>query len=107
MHPKYDETIDKLRTWSQQERNIHCALILGSQVSTEFEGDGWSDLDVLLLVDDPQVFIQTRSWLAIFGEIVCVTVDETALDWVQLIWYVKRVLFADNRALDFSILPYD
>jgi aminoglycoside 6-adenylyltransferase len=106
MHPIYDETVGKLRRWSQRERDIRCALLLGSQVREEGEGDEWSDLDVLLLVDDPSVFMQTDTWLAVFGEIICVTVEETLLDWVQLTWYVKRALFADNRALDFSILPY-
>lgn len=107
MHPKYHKTIDTLRTWSQREKTIHAALILGSQVRKEFEGDEWSDLDVLLLTENPHDFIQTDMWLARFGEIVCVTGEETILDWIPLTWYVKRVLFADNRAIDFSILPAD
>lgn len=107
MHPKYNETIDELRTWAHRERNIQCVLILGSQVRKEFGGDEWSDLDVLLFADDPDVFIQTDTWVACFGEIVCVTFEETILDWIHLRWYVKRVLFADNRAIDFSIMPYN
>jgi len=107
MHPKYNETIDKLRTWSQQEKVIQGALILGSQARDEFEGDEWSDLDVLLLADTPSVFMQSNKWLGILGEIVFVIVEETHLDWVNLTWSVKRILFADNRAVDFSILPSD
>lgn len=105
MHPKYNETIGKLRTWSHQEKAIQGTLILGSQVRSEFEGDEWSDLDVLLLVDNPDVFMQTDTWLPFFGDIVCVTVEETLLYWVDLTWSVKRVLFSDNRAVDFCILP--
>jgi aminoglycoside 6-adenylyltransferase len=107
MHPKYSGTTDMLRTWSQREKAIQGAIILGSQVRQEFEGDEWSDLDVLLLVDNPDVFMQTDTWLARFGEVVCVTVEETILGWVQLTWSIKRVLLADHRAIDFSILPYD
>lgn len=85
--------------WSREEKNIHAAIILGSQVRDEFKGDEWSDLDVLLLVDNPQVFLQTDTWLAFLGEIVCVIVEETNLDWVHLTWSVKRVLFTDNRTM--------
>lgn len=105
MHPKYRETVDRLVTWSQQESTVHCALILGSQVRETFEGDEWSDLDVLLLVEKPQELIQTDTWLTQFGEIACVVVEETPLDWLSLIWSVKRVLFADHRTVDFSIMP--
>jgi aminoglycoside 6-adenylyltransferase len=107
MHPKYGEMVKRLKAWAEQESKVHSALILGSQVREEFEGDEWSDLDVLLLVDDPQVLLQTDTWLTFFGEAVCGTVEETQLDWLRLTWAVKRVLFADNRAVDFSILPYD
>lgn len=107
MHPKYRESVDKLSMWSLAEKNIHAAIILGSQVRDEFEGDEWSDLDVLLLADHPQIFLQTDTWLAFLGEIVCVITEETNLDWVHLTWSVKRVLFTDNRTIDFSIMPYD
>jgi hypothetical protein len=107
MHPKYEETIEKLKLWAYQERTIHGVLVLGSQVRPELTGDEWSDLDALLLVDNPQFLLQTDTWLTCFGETVCMTVEENYLDWLQLTWIVKRVLFADNRTVDFSILPYD
>ena len=107
MHQLYQETLEKLKTWACRESMIHSVLVLGSQVREEFAGDEWSDLDVLLLVDDPQVLCKTNTWFAHLGEAVCMTVEETPLDWLHLTWIVKRVLFADNRAVDFSILPYD
>jgi hypothetical protein len=33
--------------------------------------------------------------------------EETPLPWVSLTWSVKRILFADHRAVDFSIMPAD
>ena len=107
MHPKYSQTIDILKTWSQQEKAVRCAIVLGSQVREEFSGDAWSDLDVLLIVDTPHVLLQTDAWLAFLGEIACVVAEETPLDWLHLTWSVKRVLFADNRTVDFSIMPSD
>jgi len=107
MHPKYNETINKLRTWSQNENSIQGVIILGSQVRDEFAGDEWSDLDVLLLADTPSDFMQSNKWLDFLGEVVCVVIEETPLDWINMTWSVKRILFTDNRAVDFSILPSD
>lgn len=107
MHPKYIETIHKLRRWSQNETSVQGVMILGSQVRDEFEGDAWSDLDVLLLVDTPSDFLRSNQWLDFLGEVVCVVVEETLLDWINLTWAVKRILFTDGRAIDFSILPSD
>ncbi len=107
MHSKYSETAEHIRLWAQQEKNVHCVLILGSQVRKDFEGDEWSDLDVLLLVDNPDVFRQTNTWLAFLGEILCEIIEEVYLDWIQLTWYTKRILLTDNRAIDFSIMPYE
>jgi aminoglycoside 6-adenylyltransferase len=106
MHPQYHESVEKIKGWSQQAPNIHAVILLGSQVRKEFTGDEWSDLDVLLLADDPQVLLRSDAWLAFLGERVCGVMEETPLDWLPLTWSVKRVLFADNRTIDFSILPY-
>lgn len=107
MHSKYAETVEHIRLWAQQEKDVHCVLILGSQVRKDFEGDEWSDLDVLLLVDNSDIFRQTNTWLAFLGEVLCEIVEEAYLDWIQLTWYTKRILLTDNRAVDFSIMPYE
>lgn len=107
MHQLYQETLEKLKVWAHQEDTVHTVLVLGSQVRRDCAGDEWSDLDILLLVDDPQVLLKSDTWLTYLGEVVCVTIEETPLHWLHLTWIVKRVLFADNRAVDFSILPYD
>lgn len=107
MHSKYIETIAQLKTWAQQEPTIHGLVVLGSQVRQEFAGDEWSDLDVLLLADNPREFLQDDAWLAFLGEVVCMIVEETPLEWLHLTWSVKRILFVDHRTVDFSMMPYD
>jgi aminoglycoside 6-adenylyltransferase len=107
MHSKYSATIATLSVWCQQEQGIQGAVALGSQVREEIPGDEWSDLDVLLLADDPQALLRSNAWLAFLGQVVCTTVEETPLSWLSLTWSVKRILFADHRAVDFSIMPAD
>ena len=106
MHPYYAETVEKITAWATQDDNIKGALVLGSQVRQELAGNEWSDLDVLLLVAEPDLLIKTADWLDAFGEVVCVTFEKTHLDFMNLTWDIKRALFADHRAVDFSILPY-
>jgi aminoglycoside 6-adenylyltransferase len=106
MNPRYAETVEKIADWCREAKDVHAAIVLGSQVRSEAPGDEWSDVDILLLVDDPTPYLQTNTWLDFLGERVCELVEETPLDWLKLTWSVRRLLFADNRALDFSILPY-
>jgi len=107
MHPRYAESANLLSAWAEREPCAHAVIVLGSQARDEFAGDEWSDLDVLLLVDRPLEFIQDSAWPAFLGEIACATVEETQLAWLNLTWTVKRVLFTDHRAIDFSIMPYE
>jgi aminoglycoside 6-adenylyltransferase len=106
MHPYYAETVQILTNWCHNQTSIHAAILLGSQVREDLPGDEWSDLDVLLLVDDPQVYMQDINWLTVLGDVSCTILEETPLPWVQLTWQVIRVLFSDQRAVDFSIMPY-
>ena len=105
MHPKYAESAARLRAWAQEREDVRAVVLLGSQIRQKQAGDEWSDLDVLLLVDDPDPYLRGDAWLAFLGQPVLAVGEETPLDWLGLTWAVKRVVFADNRALDFSILP--
>jgi aminoglycoside 6-adenylyltransferase len=104
---KYDQTVEKIIAWSEQDHNIESVIIIGSQVRKEKQADEWSDLDLMVLANDPQVLLNENSWLDQWGTPVCVFIYEIVLPFVKWNWLVKRVLFDDNRDVDFSILPYD
>jgi aminoglycoside 6-adenylyltransferase len=107
VHPSYVTSVEQVVAWCQQEPHVSAALVLGSQVRAVEPGDQWSDLDLLLLAEAPAALLQRRDWLAAFGPLVCVTVEETPLAWLNMTWSVVRALYADHRVLDFSILPTD
>jgi len=104
---KYDKTVDKIIAWSEQDRNIESVIIIGSQVRKEKPADEWSDLDLMVLTNEPQILLNDNNWLNQFGAPVCTFIYETVLPFVKWNWLVKRVLFDDNRDIDFSILLYD
>ncbi len=106
MHPKYAESVRQIKNYAENESNVMGVILLGSQVRKEVPGDQWSDLDVLLFLQDTSRHTTTDEWLSVFGEVACICHERVELPWINLTWYVKRVLYEDNRALDFSIMPH-
>jgi aminoglycoside 6-adenylyltransferase len=104
---KYDKTVDEIIAWSQQDSNVEGAIVIGSQVRDELHADEWSDLDVMVLANSPYLLLDEATWMDRFGTPVCVFVEVNELPFATWNWCVKRVLFDDYRAVDFSILPSD
>ena len=103
----YSDCILKIKSFSESEKEIMGALILGSQVRKDLPGDRWSDLDILLLVNDTSKYTDNNDWVNKFGNMICMSNEIINLSWINLIWHVKRILYSDGRAIDFSIEPYD
>lgn len=82
-------------------------ILIGSQVRGGSDADQWSDLDVMLLLNDFRLFLKDNTWVQRFGSVVCAFNYITPLHFVKWDWCVKRVLYDDNRSVDFCVLPYD
>jgi len=80
---KYDQTVEKIIAWSERDRNIESVIIIGSQVRKEKQADEWSDLDLMVLANDPQVLLNENSWLNQFGTPVCAFIYEIVLPFVK------------------------
>lgn len=102
----YQSTVKKIVQWAAQTPNVHAAIVIGSQIRVEYPGDQWSDLDLLLLVQDAPALIDCDEWLHQFGTPICITQEVVTLEHQQLVWYVKRPLYDDLQAIDFSIFPF-
>jgi len=106
MHQKFNETINQVLAWAQADRNIQGVIIIGSQARSTLISDQWSDLDLLVLANDPKGLVTENTWFNRFGNVVCFFDEIVPLHFTNWNWCVKRVLYADNRDVDFSILPY-
>lgn len=102
---EYEKMVDAIISLAEKDSNIHVVLGIGSQVQEGARVDNWSDLDIMMLVDDHQSLLLDDRWLETIGEPVCGYVDTTKLGFVEWDWTVKRVLFDDYHDIDFSILP--
>jgi aminoglycoside 6-adenylyltransferase len=106
MHPKYNRTIDEISTWARENSGVRGLILIGSQARSTLPADQWSDLDLMVLVDDPQAWLDENTWLDRFGEVVCFFEEIVPLHFTSWRWCVKRVLYRDQRDVDFSLLPY-
>jgi hypothetical protein len=74
---------------------------LGSWVRNDMPADSLSDLDLVVIVSDPSVFLSEASWLLTFGEPCLTFVEPTAIGNFR----ERRVSFRDGRVIDFSLVP--
>jgi hypothetical protein len=62
------DKIDRFLTWARRRPDVRAGVILGSWARSEVPADNMSDLDLLVIVSDPSVFLLETSWLLTFGE---------------------------------------
>jgi aminoglycoside 6-adenylyltransferase len=86
--------------WARERDDVKGVLVVGSQVRTDAPADRWSDLDVVLFVDDPERLAADASWVASFGTPVLTFLEPTAFGHrVE-----RRVLYETGEDVDFPLL---
>ncbi len=100
---RYADIVESLLKWAEPNADIRCILVLGSQARTEVPADVWSDMDAAILTREPEALLRDSRWIAHFGRVVCTFTEGTGVG----AWKERRVLYADNRDVDFAILPAD
>jgi aminoglycoside 6-adenylyltransferase len=102
----YQQPIESIKVWAKKDKNIIGIVVIGSQVRMERSGDEYSDLDLLVIVEDQNILINDDTWIEKFGTLICITKEDIQIDSMNLRWYIKRPLYKDMKAIDFSILTY-
>jgi len=97
----YEQLIDRFIRWAQTEDNIRAALVIGSRARTDHPADEWSDLDVIILADDPEPYWATADWLHNVG-VPWLTFVEPLHDGRG---FERRVLFEGGLDVDFVPSP--
>ena len=76
--------MDEITNWAEQEYTVKALIIIGSQVQPKGLTDIWSDLDLMMLVETPQIYLSDDDWLESFEEVACSYIDDMSLgnlDW--------------------------
>ena len=88
--------IDRIKHMGVCSDKIFAILIFGSQARKDKAADEYSDLDVILIVDEPDYFISTDQWLCEIGSFNT-SFTETLLDYTD----ERRILFDNTFDIDF------
>jgi aminoglycoside 6-adenylyltransferase len=86
--------------WAAEREDVRALVLVGSQARSDAPADRHSDLDLILLLDDPARYTRDASWAREFGEPV-VTFLEATLDG----HWERRVLYETGEDVDFVLFP--
>lgn len=98
-HLSYDQLERRIVTWARSQADVRAAVVVGSQARHHHPADEWSDLDLILFVTAPAVYVSNKAWLEEIGEV-----------WVPLLNYTPGsdpewlVLFAGGLKADFLLV---
>lgn len=98
----YAQLIERIAAWARGRPDLRAVLVIGSRARSDYPADPWSDLDVVLVTTDPDVYLAGADWLEALGTVWITFLEPTAVGG-QL---ERRVLFAGGLDVDFSVVPY-
>ena len=59
--------LDQIIRFAVRNDAVYALVLIGSQARNKQKADEFSDTDLIMIVDDPDPFIQDDSWLAAIG----------------------------------------
>ena len=86
--------------WAEQRADVKALVLVGSQARTDAPADRWSDVDLVVLVEDPAPYTEDATWVREFGTPL-VTFLEATLDG----HWERRVLYDTGEDVDFVLFP--
>lgn len=97
--PDYESLTESILAWARSETNIRAVVVIGSRARTEdHPADEWSDLDLLVVADNPILLIEGVDWLPKIGTPWITFTESTPGDE----GYERRVLFEGGLDVDFA-----
>src|SRR5919202_3589966 len=96
-----NQLIERFTAWGSADPNVGLIAVIGSQARTDRPADRWSDLDLLVVADDPWPYLGSSDWLAPIGPVRLTFLEPTAVGGQV----ERRVLFDGALEVDLSFLP--
>ena len=96
---KYSELIENIISFGNRDDRIIAIVMVGSQAREENTADQYSDLDLIMIVQDANYFVNANKWLSEIGKHHISFLEKT-IDGAD----EKRVLFDGALDVDFVIL---
>jgi aminoglycoside 6-adenylyltransferase len=96
-----DRIIERVIAWAQPRPDIRAAFVAGSRARANHPADDWSDLDVVIVADDPQPYLASAEWLSAIGEVRLTFLEPTAVGGLT----ERRALFDGGLDVDITFVP--
>ena len=100
MTKEYSHLINNLIDWGKSFDKLKALIVIGSQSRTEYHADEYSDLDMIMVADDPEYFLISNQWLENIGKYHISFVENTFAGLKE-----RRILFEGALDVDFVIIP--
>jgi aminoglycoside 6-adenylyltransferase len=95
--------LDRVTAWAESRDDVHALVLLGSQARTDTPADRWSDIDLLLVTDEPEAFLRDAEWLVPLGRPLLTFLEPTAVGGST----ERRVLFETGEEVDFAVFSVE
>ncbi len=101
-----DPIVKRLTAWAAARPDVRAVWLTSTRARPGAVVDDLSDYDVVLTVDDVAAYLNARSWLADFGEVLAVYQDPVhdAHGW-GFAQFGVVTQYADGLHLDFTLWP--
>jgi aminoglycoside 6-adenylyltransferase len=86
--------------WAEARGDVKALLLLGSRARTDTPADEWSDVDLTLVVEQPDRYLGDGEWLEEFGRPLLTLVEPTAVGSA----FERRVLYEDGLDVDVAVV---
>ena len=93
--------LQAIKNWINENKDIRAALITSSLVNPLAPIDDFSDLDIELVFEDSENYIQSKEWLFQFGDIL--NYYEEGIEGFDGKHAMKMVQYMDGVKVDFKI----
>lgn len=100
VNTRMDLIAAQIADWARERADVRAAVVVGSQARTDTPADRWSDLDVILVVDDPEPYARDAGWVAEFGTPLLTFLEPTMGDQRE-----RRVLYETGEDVDLPLFP--
>lgn len=102
MAMRFDALMASFQAFGLADTRVSSLVVIGSQARQDTPADAYSDLDMIMVVDDPAPFLDTDEWL-----------DNIAPHHISFVEYTidgqreKRVMFEGALDVDMVVIPLD
>ncbi|QGH32890.1 aminoglycoside adenylyltransferase [Gracilibacillus salitolerans] len=100
-HLTYDKIMERFLSFVEKEQNIRAVIIVGSRARQDKPADQYSDLDLVIFAENPNLLLDHKEWLAQIGKSYITFLENTAVGGGM----ERRVLFEGGLDVDFASFP--